>query len=159
MSETTHVCRICGAETYTCCFGGHRCEECDPPCPGCYDGGMDAHSDDDDEDNEGTDCEGEDDGEGEEDTPDQDEPDEEDLFTEDHATFWYCGKPVIRVSDREDWRDVVRQWMDTEGFYPNVWFVSDHGNAHLITPALGNSENNGPDSVEGKEIEQPDLPF
>ena len=26
----------------------------------------------------------------------------------------------------------VKQHMEKEGYWPNAWFISDHGNAHLI---------------------------
>ncbi len=29
----------CGMEHYKDCNGNNRCEECDEPCPCCYDGG------------------------------------------------------------------------------------------------------------------------
>lgn len=35
-------CPSCQAEMFQDCSGRMRCEECDPPCPGCYDGGMEA---------------------------------------------------------------------------------------------------------------------
>jgi len=31
----------CGEEMYQDCNGRPRCEQCQPPCPCCYDGGMD----------------------------------------------------------------------------------------------------------------------
>jgi len=61
------------------------------------------------------------------------EPDEDDLTTEDHQVFYSGGKEAFRVSKGEDWRPTARAWMDREGFFPNVWFVSDHGNAHLLS--------------------------
>ena len=24
--------------------------------------------------------------------------------------------------------DAIRAWIETNGFYPNIWYVSDHGN-------------------------------
>jgi hypothetical protein len=36
------TCDLCGEEMYQDCNGQPRCEECDPPCPCCYDGGMEA---------------------------------------------------------------------------------------------------------------------
>lgn len=32
------VCKRCGEEADRDCFGKPRCPNCDPPCPGCYDG-------------------------------------------------------------------------------------------------------------------------
>lgn len=34
------VCVKCGEEFYNDCWGRPRCEVCDPPCPGCHDGGV-----------------------------------------------------------------------------------------------------------------------
>jgi hypothetical protein len=62
-------------------------------------------------------------------------PQDGDWVTEDHRTFYEQGsrrtKPVT-VGEDEDWRTVLRARMDKEQFWPNVWFVSDHGNAHLL---------------------------
>lgn len=33
--------QCCGEEMYKDCNGNERCEQCQPPCPCCYDGGMD----------------------------------------------------------------------------------------------------------------------
>lgn len=44
------VCDQCGEAMYNDCMGDPRCEQCDPPCPHCYDGGMEAFSSDDEED-------------------------------------------------------------------------------------------------------------
>lgn len=43
----------------------------------------------------------------------------------------------MTVPEGEEWEDVVRAHMEAEGFFPDVWFVSDHGNAHLITMVDG----------------------
>lgn len=32
-------CGMCGQPVDNDCFGNPRCPTCDPPCPGCYDGG------------------------------------------------------------------------------------------------------------------------
>ncbi len=39
----------CGEEMDKDCYGEPRCPACDPPCPACYDGGMDDEDDDEDE--------------------------------------------------------------------------------------------------------------
>lgn len=38
-APTEDKCGKCGSEIHNDCFGNPRCEDCDPPCPGCYDGG------------------------------------------------------------------------------------------------------------------------
>lgn len=43
------ACTTCGEELYKDCFGKMRCETCDPPCPGCDDGGMGDDNDDEEE--------------------------------------------------------------------------------------------------------------
>jgi hypothetical protein len=72
-----------------------------------------------------------------------DEPCEGDLVTEDHVTFYTISgsyrwplklqRPDLTVAEDEDWQVVVRASMDKTQFWPNVWFVSDHGNWHLLT--------------------------
>lgn len=66
-----------------------------------------------------------------------DEPQEGDLVTEDHQRFFRFGMndrwPVVRVSEDEDWRIHVKAYMDRAMYWPNVWFISDHGNAHLLS--------------------------
>ncbi len=63
-------------------------------------------------------------------------PEEEDLVTEDHVHFYEYGGPrrgpAVTVEGDADWRQAVVAWMREQQFYPNVWFLSDHGNAHLL---------------------------
>lgn len=62
-----------------------------------------------------------------------DQPQEDDYTTSDHCEFYQNGKLVVEVDkDADDWRPAVRAHMDKEQFWPNVWFISDHGNAHLL---------------------------
>ena len=72
----------------------------------------------------------------EEDEP-PDEPEEEDLVTEDHMRFYRHGfahkGPVVTVGEDGDWRKEVKRYMLRERWYPNVWWISDHGNAHLLS--------------------------
>ena len=72
---------------------------------------------------------------GEVDEPD--EPQEEDLVTEDHQRFFRFGmndrRPVVQVPEDEDWRIHVKAYVDRTMYWPNVWFISDHGNAHLLS--------------------------
>jgi hypothetical protein len=65
-----------------------------------------------------------------------DGPEDEDLVTKDHVHFYEHGGPrrgpVVTVELGQDWRRAVVAWMREQQFYPNVWFLSDHGNAHLL---------------------------
>jgi hypothetical protein len=59
-------------------------------------------------------------------------PEEGDIVTEDHVNFCQDGKRVLSVRDGDDWQDADRQHMEADRFWPNVWWVSDHGNAHRL---------------------------
>jgi hypothetical protein len=79
-----------------------------------------------------------------------DEPDEDAITTADHARFYQYGKLILWVQDGDstvpaDWstnrgylgtftscEDALRAYMEREQFWPDVYFVSDHGNAHRI---------------------------
>jgi hypothetical protein len=56
----------------------------------------------------------------------EDTPLEDDIFTEDGNTFTYSGKVI---ADREEG---LGEWMEKNGWFPNIWLVSDHGNFHLM---------------------------
>jgi hypothetical protein len=60
-------------------------------------------------------------------------PEEGDYTTDDKRTFYQYGKLVVEAGDEQDWRDIVGEHMDAHQFWPNVWFISDHGNAHLLS--------------------------
>lgn len=70
--------------------------------------------------------------------PEYEEPDEGDWITSDHRNFYSYGKRVLEVDD-DTATDHKRLWaaidatMKRQNFYPNVWFISDHGNWHLMT--------------------------
>jgi hypothetical protein len=61
---------------------------------------------------------------------DNDGPDEDDITTSDGLRFYQSGKLWLTVSDPEEASEAIRAKMDEEGFYPSVWSISDHGNAH-----------------------------
>jgi hypothetical protein len=68
-------------------------------------------------------------------------PQEEDLQTEDYSEFYSNGKLALTVSpDASSARmwEALEAYMAKENFWPNVWWISDHGNAHLM---VRNSEN------------------
>ena len=60
------------------------------------------------------------------------EPEEGDITTEDHRHFYQYGKLVLTVGEDVDHKPALREFMKREKFWPNCWFISDHGNAHLI---------------------------
>lgn len=85
------------------------------------------------------------------------EPDEDAITTTDHQTFYQYGKVILQLfgsrwryldgpvyrwlpsaTDPEDFhRDTdpvtaLRIYMNLAQFWPDVWFISDHGNGHRI---------------------------
>jgi hypothetical protein len=54
------------------------------------------------------------------------------------------GKFLGDFVEMEDALKFVKKWMDDNGYYPNLWFVSDHGNSWQI-------------DIEGNEIENNDV--
>jgi len=59
--------------------------------------------------------------------PEEAEPDEDSITTEDHQTWFQYGK-VYHQGDANS----LRRKMDKDQFWPDVFWISDHGNAHLI---------------------------
>lgn len=60
------------------------------------------------------------------------EPAEDDIVTDDHINFYQSGKLILSVEDEEEWAVKVNEFCEREKFWPNVWWISDHGNAHQI---------------------------
>lgn len=62
---------------------------------------------------------------------------EGDLVTEDYIHFNEVGgtnNPVLILFDEEtDWKAAVKEYMDEQKFWPNVWQLSDHGNYCLLS--------------------------
>lgn len=62
-------------------------------------------------------------------------PEEGDILTDDHEQFFQYERLVLTVgpdsSTRTMWK-ALDDYMKRSNFFPNVWFVSDHGNAHLM---------------------------
>ena len=55
-------------------------------------------------------------------------PEEEDIYCEDYnGPFRYSGKVI--ASNKKG----LKAWMEKEGYFPNVWHISDHGNTSLVT--------------------------
>ena len=61
-----------------------------------------------------------------------DEPQEGDYTTEDHQKFYQYGKLVLELDEDADHVAELKKHMETEQFFPDAWFISDHGNAHRI---------------------------
>ena len=72
-----------------------------------------------------------------------DAPEEGDYTTEDHEHFYQFGKRAVVVSEEEEWPPTLKAHMDREQFWPNVWWISDHGNAHLINLSAALAEADG----------------
>lgn len=62
----------------------------------------------------------------------EDEPEDDDYIIQDDGVY-QSGKLITDATEWEDCRDAIKAHMDSEQFYPNVWILSDHGNAHLTT--------------------------
>jgi len=67
------------------------------------------------------------------------EPLEEDYTTTDHIHWYQYGKLALTTAEHNDPHTsadnayaMVTAHMDVAKFWPNAWFVSDHGNTHLI---------------------------
>ncbi len=67
-----------------------------------------------------------------EETEEPTEPEEDDITTSDHRKFYQSGKLVLTVDEDDDHVQALKEFMDKEKFWPNCWFISDHGNAHLM---------------------------
>jgi hypothetical protein len=75
----------------------------------------------------------EEDGEEGDEFPDEFDPDSGDISTSDHRKFYSYHKLWLEVAEDDDYKAAVKAKMDREKFWPNVWFISDHGNTHLIS--------------------------
>ena len=60
------------------------------------------------------------------------EPEEDDYVTEDHQRFFQYGKLALTVAEGKPWASALVAHMRHERFWPDVWWISDHGNAHLL---------------------------
>lgn len=88
------------------------------------------------------------------DEPSDDEPDEDSITTTDHQKFYQYHRLVLEQDDEPntdrwfyradngrqeclgtgfaDCESALRAYMERVQFWPNVFFISDHGNAHRI---------------------------
>ncbi len=55
-------------------------------------------------------------------------PGEDDITTEDHHKWYQYGKLYFEGDTHG-----LKKQMDKDKFWPSVWFVSDHGNAHPVS--------------------------
>lgn len=66
---------------------------------------------------------------------DFDGPEDDDVTTGDHENFYRSERLWLVVSPNSSpaamWKRIDAQ-MKRDGFFPNVWFISDHGNAHIM---------------------------
>ncbi len=67
---------------------------------------------------------------GDLDESESDNPQEGDYTTMDHIHFYCDGKLVLTIPEGEEEELYLSQHFEEEGYYPNIWFISDHGNAH-----------------------------
>ena len=60
---------------------------------------------------------------------------DDDWVTEDYRTFvtHSPGRESVVVYEGEDWRVVLLTRMEADQFWPNVWFISDHGNVSALS--------------------------
>ena len=80
------------------------------------------------------------------------EPQEGDYVTENHIN-WYeagTGKPLLTTADPDDPHssasnmvELLKQHMEEQQFWPNCFWISDHGNAHRISLCGGCENNSG----------------
>lgn len=64
-------------------------------------------------------------------------PTEDDYVTTDYREWYQYRKHVLTVRD-DNWQIAVELDMAKKNFWPNCWFVSDHGNPHLLSLAYDN---------------------
>jgi len=65
-----------------------------------------------------------------------DEPEDNDCFIQDNTMGGYdvsCdGNFIGNYNEMDDALNAVKEWKTNNNFFPNTWFVSDHGNVSLI---------------------------
>lgn len=59
-------------------------------------------------------------------------PQEGDITTPDHLNFYQDGRRVLSINPDDDMWALLESYMERVGVFPDVWFISDHGNAHLL---------------------------
>jgi hypothetical protein len=72
-----------------------------------------------------------------------DEPSGGDFFTYDYRFFFEAGNSSVfdvrlrrrikvEVPADKDWRPFVKAYMDKQHYWPDVWFIDDHGGCLLL---------------------------
>jgi len=64
------------------------------------------------------------------------EPEEGDIETDDHVHWYQYGKLVLTTDEdltTAEMNAEIRAFMEREQYWPNVWWISDHGNAHPMS--------------------------
>lgn len=67
------------------------------------------------------------------------EPDEDDAYLNpcgplgSNTSVSVAGKHLGEYSNDEEALEALREWMDRNEFWPNIWTISDHGNVHYVT--------------------------
>jgi ribosomal protein L37AE/L43A len=61
------------------------------------------------------------------------EPTEDDITTDDHNHWFWYGK-LFHIGDTESLKAKLAK--ESPNFFPSLFFISDHGNAHLINEAI-----------------------
>jgi hypothetical protein len=72
------------------------------------------------------------------DDPADDEPGEEDIFIIDTGPLlsirraYWCQREIASESNKAlPFDEQIQEWMACAQYWPNVWYVSDHGNTSL----------------------------
>lgn len=78
-----------------------------------------------------------------EDFPEPQEPGEEDItIGEDDLSAYYLGKEIVSITRDEADEDedalykAISAWCDKQKYWPDVWWISDHGNCNIVTPEV-----------------------
>lgn len=78
-------------------------------------------------------------GEGEDDENREPDPEMDVVIGKDDLSAYYAGKQIASVTRDEADEDsdalykAIAAWMDTKNYWPDVWWISDHGNSNIIT--------------------------
>ena len=111
---------------YWCCLPGciaegdpeGGCETEDEACRHCF---------------ESWDLEAEPEDDEDEDEDEDGKPDEDDYILDYKGNVVQYGKRLAHFAEDDDAIDFIREHMESEKFWPNVWQLSDHGNYHLLS--------------------------
>jgi uncharacterized spore protein YtfJ len=60
------------------------------------------------------------------------EPEEGDWITNDYKQWWeYNGRKIV-VTDPDDWPAQMKEVMEREAWWPNLWYVGERGDRNLL---------------------------